>query len=86
MNKEFYYDYSPQLFKNSRKCLIGNMNKKFNGEAIFFHGSLDHTVPYKYNDKFLKKKNFPQLLYITVKNADHSMSDSYSLKTICKFI
>ena len=86
INKEFYYYYSPQLFKNSRKCLIRNMNKKFNGEAIFFHGSLDHTVPYKYNDKFLKKKNFPQLLYITIKNADHSMSDSYSLKTISKFI
>jgi len=62
------------------------MNKKFNGEAFFFHGTLNHTVQYKYNDKFLKKKNFPKLLYITVKKADHSMSDSYSLKTICKFI
>lgn len=86
INKDFYYDYSSQLFKNSRKCLIKNMNKIFYGEAIFFHGSLDQIVPYNYNDKFLKKKNFPQLLYITVKNADHSMSDSYSLKTISKFI
>ncbi len=86
INKDFYYDYSPQLFKNSRKCLIRNINKTFNGETIFFHGGNDHTVPYNYNDKFLKKKNFPQLLLITIKNADHSMSDSYSLKTISKFI
>ena len=86
INKDFYYDYSPQLFKNSRKCLIRNINKTFNGETIFFHGGNDHTVPYNYNDKFLKKRNFPQLLLITIKNADHSMSDSYSLKTISKFI
>ena len=86
INKDFYYDYSPQLFKNSRECLIRNINKTFNGETIFFHGGSDHTVPYNYNDKFLKKKNFPQLLLITIKNADHSMSDSYSLKTISKFI
>ena len=86
INKEFYYDYSPQLFKNSRKCLIRNINKTFSGETIFFHGGSDHTVPYNYNNKFLKKNNFPQLLFITIKNADHSMSDSYSLKTISKFI
>ena len=86
INKDFYYDYSPKLFKNSRKSLIRNMNNTFRGETIFFHGASDHTVPYNYNNKFLKKKNFPQLLYITVKNADHSMSDSYSLKTISKFI
>ena len=86
INKDFYYDYSPQLFKNSRKCLIRNINKTFSGETIFFHGGSDNTVPYNYNDKFLKKNNFPQLLLITIKNADHSMSDSYSLKTISKFI
>ena len=62
------------------------MNKTFKGETIFFHGASDHTVPYNYNNKFLKRKNFPQLLYITIKNVDHSMSDDYSLKTISKFI
>jgi len=86
INKDLYYDYSPQLFKNSRKFLIRNINKTFSGETIFFHGGSDYTVPYNYNDKFLKKKNFPQLLFITIKNADHSMSDSYSLKVISKFI
>ena len=86
ISNDFYYDYSPKLFINSKNCLIKNMDKTFKGETILFHGACDHTVPYNYNNKFLKRKNFPQLLYITIKNADHSMSDDYSLKTISKFI
>lgn len=44
------------------------------------------TVPRSYNDKFFKKSNFSKLINITVKNADHSMSDEFSLNTISKFI
>ena len=86
ISEDFYYDYSPKLFKNSRKCLIRNINKTFSGETIFFHGVNDGVIPYKYNNKFLKKGNFPQLLYLIIRNADHSMSDSYSLKIISEFI
>lgn len=86
ISKDFYYEYSLNLFSNSRKYLIRNINRIFKGETVLFHGGNDHTIPYNYNDKFLKKKNFPLLLNIIIKGADHSMSDNYSLKTITKFI
>ena len=86
VNKDFTYKYSPKLFLNSKKHLIKNINKVYNGEVILFHGSEDVTVPYEYNNKFFKNKNFPKLINITIKKADHSMSDSLSLKTISSFI
>jgi len=86
VNKDFTYKYSPKLFLNSQKHLIKNINKVYRGEVILFHGSEDLTVPYDYNNKFFKNKNFPMLINITIKKADHSMSDSFSLKTISSFI
>ena len=86
VNKDFTYKYSPKLFLNSQKHLIKNINKVYRGEVILFHGSEDLTVPYNYNNKFFKTKNFPMLINITIKKADHSMSDSLSLKTISSFI
>ena len=47
--------------------------------------SNDLTVPHRYNDKFYDNQNFKITQHYN-QNADHSMSDSYSLKTICKFI
>ena len=86
VNKDFTYKYSPKLFLNSKKHLIKNINKVYKGEVILFHGSEDLTIPYNYNDKFFKNKNFPILINLTIRNADHSMSDNFSLKTICNFI
>ena len=86
VNKDFTYKYSPKLFLNSQKHLIKNINKVYIGEVILFHGSNDLTVPHHYNDKFYKNKNFPKLINITIKNADHSMSDIFSLKKISDFI
>ena len=86
VNKDFTYKYSPKLFLNSKKHLIKNINKVYKGEVILFHGSEDFTIPYNYNDKFFKNKNFPILINLTIRNADHSMSDNFSLKTICNFI
>ena len=86
VNKDFTYKYSHKLFLNSQKHLIKNINKVYRGEVILFHGSEDLTVPYNYNNKFFKTKNFPMLINITIKKADHSMSDSLSLKTISSFI
>ena len=86
VNKDFTYKYSPKLFLNSKKHLIKNINKVYNGEVILFHGSEDVTVPYEYNNKFFKNNNFPTLINIIIKKADHSMSDSFSLKTISNFI
>ena len=37
-------------------------------------------------NKFFRNKNFPMLINITVRKADHSMSDSFSLRTISSFI
>ena len=86
VNKDFTYKYSPKLFLNSKKHLIKNINKVYKGEVILFHGSEDITVPYNYNNKFFRNKNFPMLINITVRKADHSMSDSFSLRTISSFI
>ena len=86
VNKDFTYKYSPKLFLNSQKHLIKNINKVYRGVVILFHGSEDLTIPYNYNNKFFKSKNFPILINITIRKADHSMSDSFSLKTISSFI
>ena len=86
VNKEFTYKYSAKLFLNSEKHLIKNINKIYKGEVILFHGSDDLTVPHYYNDKFYKNKNFSKLVNITIKNADHSMSDIFSLNKISDFI
>ena len=74
------------LFKNSKDHFIKDTNKKFLKETVLFHGDKDLTVPRSYNDKFFKNSNFSKLINITIKNADHSMSDEISLNTISKFI
>ena len=86
VSQDFYYLYSPDLFRNSKLALLKNLKNTFKKEAIFFHGSMDHTVPYNYNERFLFNKNFINLKLITIKNADHGMSDKKSLDTISKFI
>lgn len=86
ISDDFTYQYSPTLFKNSKEHFIKDIKKKFSKETILFHGNKDMTVPRSYNDKFFKKSNFSKLINITVKNADHSMSDEFSLNTISKFI
>ena len=83
---DFIYKYSPNLFLNSEGYLIKNLNKTYKGEVILFHGSEDLTVPHNYNDYFYKSKKFPKLINVTIKNADHSMSDSLSLRSISIYI
>ena len=86
VSEDFSYKYSPKLFLNSKNHLIKNIKKVYSGEVVLFHGSNDTTIPYQYNDKFYKNKNFPNLINITIKDADHSMSDKNSLRTIVNFI
>ena len=86
IDRNFYYHYSPKLFINSKKFLIKNIKNRFSGETILFHGSKDYSVPYSYNDRFYKNSNFLKLINITIKDADHSLSDKFSLSTILKYI
>ena len=86
INDDFIYKYSPKLFLNSKKYLIKNIKKTYSGEVILFHGSEDLVVPHHYNDKFYKNKIFSKVVNITIKNADHSMSDIFSLRKISSFI
>lgn len=86
VSQNFYYQYSPNLFKNSSAALICNIKKKFDKEVIFFHGGKDRSLPFDYNDQFLKNSNFSNLKIIILKHADHGMSDKESLKNIIKFI
>ena len=86
VSKDFSYSYSPKLFINSKNFFVKDIKKKYNGKTILFHGGQDQSVPYNYNDKFYKNSTFLNLTNITIKNADHSMSDKLSLKTIIKYI
>ena len=86
VSKDFSYSYSPKLFINSKNFFVKDIKKKYNGQTILFHGGQDQSVPYNYNDKFYKNSTFLNLTNITIKNADHSMSDELSLKTIIKYI
>ena len=86
VSKDFSYSYSPKLFINSKNFFVKDIKKKYNGQTILFHGGQDQSVPYNYNDRFYKNYTFLNLTNITIKNADHSMSDELSLKTIIKYI
>ena len=85
ISNNFSYSYSPKLFINSKNFFIKDIKKKYNGQTIFFHGGQDLSVPYNYNDRFYKNSTFLNLTNITVKNADHSMSDKLSLNSIIKY-
>ena len=86
VSENFYYQYSPSLFKNSSAALICKIKKKFDKDVIFFHGGRDKTIPFDYNNKFLSNSNFSNFKLIIIKHADHSMSDKKSLQTFIKFI
>ncbi len=86
INKNFSYFYSYNLFNNSKNFFIKNIKKKYRGKVILFHGSKDTTVPKNYNDIFYENSNFLNLINITIKNSDHSMSDEFSLENIIKYI
>ncbi len=86
ISKDFSYKYSYKLFHNSKKFFIKDVKKSYRGETIIFHGEKDLTVPNSYNDNLYKNSNFLKLINITVKNADHSMSDKLTLNSIIKYI
>ena len=68
------------------KSVAIDVKKKYNGQTILFHGVQDLSVPYNYNDRFYKSSTFLNLINITLKDADHSMSDKLSLNSIIKYI
>ena len=84
ISKEFVYEYSKVLIMQSRPMLTNKIKSKYNGEVIFFQGSKDTSVPYDYNNRFLDGDNFENLQIIIVKDADHSLSDTKTLKIIEK--
>ena len=84
ISRDFEYEYSKILIMQSKLMLTNKIKKKFNGEVIFFHGSKDKSVPYDYNERFLKGKQFGNLQINIIKDADHSLSDLKSLKIIEK--
>ena len=84
ISKEFVYEYSKALIMQSRPMLTNKIKSKYNGKAIFFQGSKDTSVPYDYNNRFLDGDNFENLQIIIVKDADHSLSDTKTLKIIEK--
>ena len=86
VSSNFVYSYSPELFKRSKKYLLGKIKGDFLGETIFLHGGKDKAVPYGYNDNFNFSKKFKNFKNILIKDADHSLSDRESLKILSKFI
>jgi len=86
ISSNFAYYYSPALFNRSKKYLLEKIKGDFLGETIFLHGGQDKAVPYGYNNKFNFSKKFKNFKNILIKNADHSLSDKESLRTLSKFI
>ena len=86
INQNFSYIYSHKLIFESKKYLIKNINKKYNGPVVFFHGSKDLSVPYNYNENFLFSYHFKNIHLKTLKNEDHSLSSKKTLVIIAKDI
>ena len=86
ISKDFVYEYSDILIKQSRSMLTSKIKRRFVGDVIFFQGSKDLSVPFNYNNRFLNSDQFKNLTISIIKDADHSLSDIRSLKIIEKEI
>ena len=84
LSKDFVYEYSKNLITQSKTILTSKIKRKYNGDVVFFQGSNDTSVPYDYNNRFLKGSQFKHLQINIIKNANHSLSDKISLKIIAK--
>ncbi len=86
VNKKIFYIYSHKLIFDSKEYLINNLQKKYDGEVIFFHGSKDSSVPYHYNNNLLESKQFKNIQLIIIKDEDHSLSTKKTLGIISRCI
>ena len=86
VSPDFFYYYSSALFNRSKKYHLKKIKGDFLGETIFLHGGQDKVIPYGYNDNFNLSKKFKNFKNILIKQADHSLSDKESLRTLSKFI
>ncbi len=86
VNDYFSYIYSYNLIFKSKKYLIKNIKKKFDGEVIFFHGSQDESIPYDYNNIYLHSHHFKNIQLNIIKGENHSLSTKKSLNIIAKKI
>ena len=76
----YIYPITKQLIFNGRKNKVLNNSINFKIPMILFHGSNDKVVPLNISRKILRicKKSKSKL--VIIKNGDHSLSDTKSLK------
>jgi len=81
---KYEYPITYQLIKDGRKNKI--LNKKINSKicVTMLHGKKDEVVPVKFSRYVLSVFSNAKKELITVKNGDHSLSNTKQLKIITK--
>ena len=80
----FEYNITYNLIKDGRKNKILNKKIYQNINVTMVHGNKDKSVPVSYSRKVLKIFKNSRKKLIVVKNGDHSLSSSKSLKLLKK--
>ena len=81
---DYEYPITLQLIKDGRKNKIFNKKIYQNINVTMVHGNKDKSVPVSYSRKVLKIFKNSRKKLIVVKNGDHSLSSSKSLKLLKK--
>jgi len=81
---DYEYPITHQLIKDGRKNKILNKKIYQNINITMVHGNKDESVPVSYSRKVLKIFKNSKKKLVVVKNGDHSLSSSKSLKLLKK--
>ncbi len=81
---DYEYPISLQLIKDGRKNKVLNKKIYQNIKVTMVHGDKDKSVPIVYSRKVLKIFKNAKKKLVIIKNGDHSLSSSKSLKILKK--
>ena len=77
---KYQYPISYQLIKDGRKNKVLYKKIYKNIQILMFHGKKDEVVPVSFSRKVLSIFKKAKKKLVIIKNGDHSLSDSKSLK------
>ena len=81
---DYTYPITQQLIKDGRKNKVLNKPIKLKINVTMVHGQMDKVVPVSYSRKVLKIFKNAKKKLVIVKNGDHSLSSSKSLRLLQK--
>ena len=81
---DYEYPISFQLIKDGRKNKVLHKKIHHSLKVVMIHGSKDKSVPIIYSKKVLKIFKSKQKKLVIIKDGDHSLSSSKSLKILKK--